>query len=187
MVPAPQNGTMSAQGMIAERSAKAVESLGIRERLASPAPPAPAPQALAPKTDVKPAKAKTQHLPDLTKDMATLATKLNAAARDIVEAVEGSLPRDIEKKYMGGETDIYTKRVFEGLGKRLERTIADRDRGDRMMRSRVDSYIRLFERMLDGLSAVTGGEALIEGCLAAIEGRIYVTLAETAGRIPPQS
>ena len=187
MVPAPQNGTMSAQGMIAERSVKAVESLGIRERLSSPALQPPAPQAVAPKAEVKPAKASAQHLPDLTKEMATLATKLNAAARDIVETVEGSLPRDIEKKYTGGETDIYTKRVFEGLGKRLERTIADRYRGDRLMRSRVDSYIRLFERMLDGLSAVNGGEALVEGCLAAIEGRIYVTLAETAGRIPPQS
>ena len=56
-----------------------------------------------------------------------------------------------------------------------------------MMRSRVDSYIRLFERMLDGLSSAAGGETLVEGRLSAIEGRIYVRLAETAGRIPPQT
>ena len=177
MVPPPQNGTMSAQGLIAARSEKAVESLGVRQRLAAPAP---APEA---KTE----KSRPQYLADLTKDMGVLVSKLNAAARDIVETVEGGLPRDLEKKYSGGEKDIYTKRVFEGLNKRLERTVAERYRSDRLMRGRVDSYIRLFERMLDGLSAAGGSEALVEGSLAAIEGRIYVMLAETAGRIPPQA
>ena len=181
MVPPPQTGTMSAQGLIAARSEKAVESLAVRQRLAAPAP------ALAAKTESKTEKSPPQYLADLTKDMAVLASKLNAAARDIVETVEGSLPRDLEKKYSGGEKDIYTKRVFEGLNKRLERTIAERYRGDRLMRGRVDSYIRLFERMLDGLSTASNSDALIEASLAAIEGRIYVMLAETAGRIPPQA
>lgn len=179
MVPPPQNGTMSAQGLIAARSEKAVESLTVRQRLAAPAP--------APALEAKAEKSRPQYLADLTKDMGVLVSKLNAAARDIVETVEGGLPRDLEKKYSGGEKDIYTKRVFEGLNKRLERTIAERYRTDRLMRARVDSYIRLFERMLDGLSAAGGSEALVEGSLAAIEGRIYVMLAETAGRIPPQA
>ena len=180
MVPPPQNGTMSAQGLFAERSEKAVESLAVRQRLATAPAPAPAP-------DAKAEKPRPKNLIDLTKDMTALVSKLNAAARDIVETVEGGLPRDLEKKYSGSEKDIYIRRVFEGLNKRLERTITERYASDRLMRSRVDSYIRLFERMLDGLSAAENSEALVEGSLAAIEGRIYVRLAETAGRIPPQA
>lgn len=177
MVPAPQ-GTMSALGKIAERSEKAVEALRIREQMkAAPAPLEPAPA---------PAPSPASALPALSKDMEQLTLKLNAAARDIVEAVDGTLPRDFEKRYAAGEADIYTRRVFEGIGRRLERAIAERYAGDRMMRSRVDSYVRLFERLLDTMNAAKGGEALVEACLASESGRIYVMLAETAGRIPPQ-
>lgn len=179
MVPAPLTGTMSAQGMIAERSEKAVESLSIRERLSAPDR----------QPEAKPARTKSAPtpLPQLSKDMDTLVQKLHAAARDIVEAVDGSLPRDIEKKFSGGERDVYTRRVFEGRAKRLERTIGERYRADRLMRSRVDSYIRLFERLLDTMNAAADGEKLVEACLASDSGRIYVMLAEIAGRIPPQT
>jgi hypothetical protein len=55
------------------------------------------------------------------------------------------------------------------------------------MRGRVDSYIRLFERLLDTMNSAPGGEQLVEACLASESGRIYVMLAEMAGRIPPQA
>jgi hypothetical protein len=176
MVPAPQ-GSMSALGKIVERSEKAVESLKIREQLAA----APAPQ-----PDEPPAKPKVKPLPELSKDMERLVHQLNVTARDIVEAVDGVLPRDLEKRFTNGEQDLYTHRVYEGIGKRLSRTVAERYRDDRLMRSRVDSYVRLFERLLDTMNAAPGGEQLVEACLASESGRIYVMLAETAGRIPPQ-
>lgn len=179
MVSTPQNGTMSAQGKFAERSEKAVESLSIRERLATPAPDE--------RTERKPAKPASRSLPDLSKEMESLVQKLNVAARDIIEAADGSLPRDLEKKFSGGERDVYTRRLMEGRGKRLERTIGEGYRGDRLMRSRADSYIRLFERLLDTMNAAPQGEKLVEACLASDSGRIYVMLAEIAGRIPPQN
>jgi hypothetical protein len=184
MVPAPQNGTMSAQRKFAERSERAIDSLAIREQLAAPAREAARQPEAKP---AKPAKAVARPLPELSKDMETLVQKLNAAARDIVEAVDSTLPRDLEKKYAGGERDVYTRRVFEGRGKRLERAIAEGHRGDRLMRGRVDSYIRLFERLLDTMNSAPGGEQLVEACLASESGRIYVMLAEMAGRIPPQA
>lgn len=178
MVQAPQ-ATMSALGKIIERSEKAVESLSVRERLAATVP------TVAPRLEPE-AKPEAKILPEISKDLDQLVQKLNAAAREIVETVDGSLPRDLEKKYAGGERDVYMRRVVEGLGKRLERTIAERYTGDRLMRSRVDSFIRLFERLLDIMSAAPQGEQLVEACLASDSGRIYVMLAETAGRIPPQ-
>ncbi len=176
MVPAPQNGTMSAQGKPAERS----------ERITQSVPAGEAPE----RTQIQPAPAPARTpapLPELSKDMDGLVQKLNAAARDIVEAVEGTLPRDLEKRFTSGERDVYTRRVFEGRAKRLERSIAERYRGDRLMRTRVDSYVRLFERLLDTMNAAPEGERMVEACLASDSGRIYVMLAEIAGRIPPQA
>jgi hypothetical protein len=125
-------------------------------------------------------------LPDVSKEMETLGQKLNGSCRDLVEAIDGSLPRDLERKYANGERDVYTRRVFEGRGKRLERTITERYKGDRLVRGRVDSYVRLFERLLDTMSSSPKGETLVEACLASESGRIYVMLAEIAGRIPAQ-
>ena len=57
---------------------------------------------------------------------------------------------------------------------------------DRLIRAKVDAYVRLFERLLDMMNGSNRGEALVEACLASESGRIYVMLAEAAGRIPPQ-
>jgi hypothetical protein len=199
MVPAP-HGTMSALGKLAERSEKAVESLSVRERLAAatgrspeatapamtPAS-APAPASAPVPVQEAPAPVRSKALPELSKDMEGLVQKLNAAARDIVEAADGGLPRDLEKRYSAGDASVYTRRLFEGRGKRLQRQLADRYGGDRLIRSRVDSFVRLFERLLDTMNAAPAGDMLVEACLASESGRIYVMLAEIAGRIPPQN
>jgi hypothetical protein len=122
----------------------------------------------------------------LTREMEALVQKLNAAARDVVEAVDGSLPRDLERKFESGETDVYTRRLYDGRTKRLQRAIVEQYGKDRMIRSRVDAYVRLFERLLDMTSNSGRGEALVEACLASESGRVYVMLAAAAGRIPPQ-
>jgi frataxin-like iron-binding protein CyaY len=121
----------------------------------------------------------------LPREMEGLVEKLNAAARDLVEAIDGSLPRDLEKLFAGGDRGVYTHRLYEGRGKRLQRLIVERYGSDRLVRGRVDSYVRLFERLLDMMSAAPQGEAMVEACLASESGRIYVMLAEAAGRIPP--
>ena len=65
-------------------------------------------------------------------------------------------------------------------GKRLERTIAERYSSDRLVRGRVDSFVRLFERLLDTMGNSSKGEALVEACLASESGHIYVMLAAIA-------
>ena len=162
--------TGSAPRKIRERSEK-IET-------APPAPRQP-PAAEPPAPAAKPAVA-------LTREMESLAAKLNIAARDLIEAADGGLPPDLERKYENGERDIYTRRLFEGRGKRLQRNIADQYGSDRRVRNRVDAYVRVFERLLDMMSNANRGEALVEACLASEQGRIYVMLAEAAGRIPPQ-
>ena len=172
----PQAGTVSAPTKITARNNDAAQAPQLRGRIMDE----PAAQAFKPPS-------MAQALPELSKQMENLVQKLNDAARDLVDTVDGGLPRDLERKFINGERDIYTHRIFEGLGKRMERTITENYRNDRMVRSRVDSYIRLFERLLDTMTSSTKGETLVEACLASESGRIYVMLAATAGRIPSQS
>ncbi len=119
-------------------------------------------------------------------EMENLVQKLNAAARDLVEAVDGSLPRDLEKSFNAGERHVYTHRLFEARGKRFVKMIEDRYGSERLVRGRVDAYVRLFERLLDTVSEAPQGAGMVEACLASESGKLYVTLAEAAGRIPPQ-
>ncbi|MGQ0486231.1 MAG: hypothetical protein ACT4SY_12870 [Hyphomicrobiales bacterium] len=122
----------------------------------------------------------------IPREMENLVQKLNAAARDLVEAIDGSLPRDLEKSFNAGERHVYTHRLYEARGKRFVKMIVDRYGSERLVRGRVDAYVRLFERLLDTVSEVPQGAGMVEACLASESGKLYVTLAEAAGRIPPQ-
>ena len=134
-----------------------------------------------------PARAVSKAAPQsLPQDMEALIDKLNVAARDLVEAIDGSLPRDLEKRFAGGERGVYTSRLYEGRGKRLQKLLVERYGNDRQVRGRIDASIRLFEQLLDMMSAASQGDAMLEACLASESGRIYVMLAEASGRLPSQ-
>jgi hypothetical protein len=120
----------------------------------------------------------------LGKDMERLVNKLNAAARDLSEAIDGKLQDDLERKYSGGDRGVYTHQLFTVVGRKLEKLIASRYESERMMRGRVDNYVRLFERLLDIASNGPNGEQLVESCLASEAGKLYIMLAQASGRIP---
>jgi hypothetical protein len=177
------SGTVSAPGQAKDKIDTLEAMTSLRDKVMAELETAPA----APKPA---AKSKTKDevlsLPNLTREMEGMIHKLNVAARDVVEAVDGSLPRDLERQFEAGQRDVYTHRLFEGRGKRLQRAIRERHGSDRLVRGKVDAYVRLFERLLDMMSNSKRGDALVEACLASEAGRVYVMLAEAAGRIPPQ-
>ena len=115
--------------------------------------------------------------------MENLTAKLNDAARDLIEAIEGSLPKDLEVSYKNGEGNVYMRRLYQARAGRLPRAVADRYGNDRLVRGRVDSFVRLFERLLDGASESPQGEKLVDACLASEAGKIYLLLAQAIGRI----
>jgi hypothetical protein len=118
----------------------------------------------------------------MSRDIDTITQKLNGAARDIVEVLDG-LPPDLEKRFNKTEKDVYIQRLHEARGKRLMKTVAARYEQDRSVRTRVDSFIRLFERLLDTISDAPKGNQMIETCLASESGKVYMMLAEASGRI----
>ena len=111
--------------------------------------------------------------------------ELNRAARDIVNVLEDGLPAELEKRYNKNERHVYTQRLYEGRGKRLQKTIATRYESERPVRTQVDAYIKLFERLLDTVAEAPQGNQMVEACLMSESGKIYVMLAEACGRISP--
>lgn len=122
----------------------------------------------------------------LTHEAETLVRKLHAAARDIVEALDTDLPRDIEKRFAAGEDDVYTQNLLSDRGRRLPKLIERRYAGERLVRGRVDAYVRLFERLLDALAETPQGDRLVDASLASESGKLYLLLAQASGRISPQ-
>ncbi|HEX4762310.1 MAG TPA: methyl-accepting chemotaxis protein, partial [Sphingomicrobium sp.] len=122
----------------------------------------------------------------LSREVEGLVDKLNVAARDLVEAIDGHLPRELEQKYAGGERHVYTHRLYEGRGGKLAQVLKSLYGTDRRVRDRADEYVRIFERLLDTMSAQPQGETLVEASLASESGRIYVMLGEATGHIKPQ-
>lgn len=116
----------------------------------------------------------------------SLVHKLHAAARDIVEAIDGDLPRELERRYVSGVEDVFTQNLLDERGRRLPRLIERRYREERLVRGRVDAYVRLFERLLDALAETPQGDQLVDASLASESGKLYLLLAQASGRISPQ-
>jgi len=145
------------------------------------AAPAPAPRVEAPQP------ASAPKIAVLAKEVDTFNTKLNVSARDVVEAIEGQLPRDLEKRYAASDKSVYTLRLYESRSRKLIKALEGRYAEERLLRSRIQAYNRLFEKLLDSISETDGAEAVMEQVLGSEQGRIYVMLAEVAGRLPSQS
>ncbi|MDO8352849.1 MAG: hypothetical protein Q7T14_05255, partial [Aestuariivirga sp.] len=119
------------------------------------------------------------------REVESLTQELNSVARDIVDVLEDGLPAELEKRYNKNERHVYTQRLYEGRGKRLQKNIAMRYENDRPTRNQVDNYVKLFERLLDTVSEAPQGNQMVEACLMSESGKIYVMLAEACGRISP--
>ena len=169
---APAIGTMSAPQSAPERkvAARAVQPVELPITVRRAAEPT-----------------KASPIGALAKEVDAFTQKLHSSARDLIEALEGDLPRDLEKRFVGSDKSVYTQRLYESRSRKLMKSIESRYGDERLLRGRVQAYNRLFEKLLDTLSESKGGEAVMEQVLASEQGRIYVMLAEAAGRMPSQT
>jgi len=135
-------------------------------------------------SDRKPKQPQLSHA--LSREAETLIRKLNGAARDIVEAIDGELPRDLEKRFTAGEGNVYTIRLIDDRARPLPKLIERRYKSERLVRGRVDAYVRLFERLLDTFAETPQGDQLVDASLASESGKLYLLLAQASGRIGPQ-
>jgi hypothetical protein len=120
---------------------------------------------------------------NIAREVEAMVSKLNGAARDLVEALDGNLNREFEKRYNAGEAHIYMHQLYLHRGPKLLKAIENRYGSVRLVRGRVDAFIRLFERLLDTMSESPSGEQMVDACLASESGKLYLLLAKASGRI----
>jgi hypothetical protein len=113
----------------------------------------------------------------------TLVAKLNAASRDIYEVLQDGLPKELEASYRQGNAQTYTHNLFQSRGRKLMDLTRKAYRDDKQTRTRIDGFIRLFERLLDTVATSEAGEELVDQCLGSETGKVYLMLAEAAGRV----
>lgn len=111
-------------------------------------------------------------------------SKLPEAARSLVEAMEGSLPRDLERRFQAGEDGVYLRRLVNSRSRKLQEALAQRYETERTLRNRMDEYVNEFERLLDGLATGPDSEEQVETALGSDAGKLFVLLAQASGRMP---
>jgi hypothetical protein len=113
----------------------------------------------------------------------TLVAKLNAATRDIYQVLHDDLPKELEASFRKGNAQAYTHDLFQNRGRKLMDLTHKAYRDDKQARTRIDGFIRLFERLLDTVATSDAGEELVDQCLGSETGKVYLMLAEAAGRV----
>ncbi len=119
----------------------------------------------------------------ISRETEALVTKLNGSTRDLVEAIDGKLPSDLERRFDRGEHHVYTHRLYQGRGEKMLDLLTERYQNERLIRSRIDAVVTLFERLLDTVAATAQGEQLVDACLASESGKLYLMLAHASGRV----
>jgi hypothetical protein len=119
---------------------------------------------------------------DISREMESIAGKLNDAARDLIEALEGGLPKDFEKNLRGGDTSVFVRKLYLARGSRLPKQVAERYSAEKQLAARVDGFVRLFERLVDAAAEAPKGANLVEACHASEAGKVYALLCDTIGR-----
>ena len=176
---APISGTTSTRNEVLERND------GIEGTMAQIAASVKALSGAAAKAPVRRKVEVRDEMPaGISREISAYTAKLHAAAREVVEAVDDGLPRDLEKRFSSGDAGVYTKRLHEARGKRVVAGLTSRYRDERLLRSRINGYIRLFEKLLDTLTDLPNGAATIDAVLTSQNGEVYIMLAEAAGRLP---
>jgi hypothetical protein len=110
-----------------------------------------------------------------------LVARLNAVARHLVEALDGKLDEELERRFSAGEEHVYTNRLYLARGK-LQAEIKARYGQEQQVRGRTDGFVTLFERLLDRVAEAPEGQELVDACLSSESGRVYLMLAQASGR-----
>lgn len=121
----------------------------------------------------------------LAKDVEQITDKLYEAARDVVEQLEDEPAAELEARFNAGERDAYISYLHGKRSKRYTKQLSELYESDRSLRTRTDSFVRLFERLLDTVTSAPNGSQMVEACLGSETGKVYMLLAEASGRILP--
>ena len=108
---------------------------------------------------------------------------LNSLAVDIARAIDHDKAVELWGRYLRGEKDVFTHRLYTLRGQRTFDDISAKYRADREFRSVVDNYCDEFERLLRKVAKGDNAARETEKLLTTDNGKVYTMLAHAAGRL----
>jgi hypothetical protein len=98
--------------------------------------------------------------------------------------MEGTLPRDLERRWGAGEDGVYLRRLVNSRNSKLEDALSRRYGTEGGLTRGIDAYVDAFAALMDELSAGLDGEEQVEKALGSDAGKVFMLLAKVSGQLP---
>ncbi|MBT5766131.1 MAG: hypothetical protein HOI58_04665, partial [Kordiimonadaceae bacterium] len=113
---------------------------------------------------------------------AKIMEKLQSGSVDIINYLEGDIPKDLWDKYLTGDRNIFVRKIKKHIGKKTTTDIRAHYLEDREFRKNTDSFVQIFEELLDTFAETTE-TVYSETLITSDIGKVYFALAEASGRL----
>src|SRR5690606_6643286 len=108
---------------------------------------------------------------------------LASLTADIARAVNHDLAVETWNRYLNGERNVFSRRLYDLKGQQTFEEIRRRYQSDRKFSTAVDRYCNDFEKLINEAERKGKGNALAQGYLTSDTGKVYTMLAHAAGRL----
>lgn len=113
---------------------------------------------------------------------AKIMEKLQSESVDIINYLDGDIPKDLWDKYLTGDKNIFVRKIKKHIGKKTASDIRANYLEDRKFRKNTDSFVQIFEELLDTFNESTE-TVYSETLITSDIGKVYFALAEAIGRL----
>lgn len=112
----------------------------------------------------------------------SIMEKLQSQSIDISKYLDDDLPQDLWDSYIGGDRNIFIRKIKKHIGKKTTYAIREQYKRQSEFRDHVDSFIDIFEELLDTFTHSTD-DLYRETMLSSDLAKVYFALAEASGRL----
>lgn len=113
---------------------------------------------------------------------AKVMEKLQSGSVDIINYLEGDIPKELWDKYLIGDKNVFVRKIKKHIGKKTASDIRAHYLNDREFRKDTDSFVQIFEELLDTFTESTE-TVYCETLITSDIGKVYFALAEASGRL----
>lgn len=113
---------------------------------------------------------------------AKILKKLQSHSIDISRYLEGDVPKDLWDNYLSGDKNLFIRKIKKYVGKKEVAAIRTHYMEDTEFRKNVESFVQIFEELLDTFNDSTE-TVYSETLITSDIGKVYFALAEATGRL----
>ncbi len=113
---------------------------------------------------------------------ASIMEKLHSESIDISKYLDEEMPQELWESYISGDKSIFVRKIKKYLSNQPIMAIRNHYKIDAEFRKHVDSFIQIFEELLNTFTKSTE-QVYSETLISSDIGKVYFALAEVTGRL----